>query len=177
MPAARIHQEDFAQIFNLVPADKDRGHQELIAQVLLENCPDDFDEYIRRLVFCIGAGNNDEHLKNWSLRYADAYTPQLSPAYDLVSVTSYLDYRRKGLTLPISQQGDMRYITRDHFRRFAESLESIGADPARVLNVVDSTVGEMRDALPNILAIPDAPEFIAAHLGERFKNIPLLRSV
>ncbi|MFF1836807.1 type II toxin-antitoxin system HipA family toxin [Streptomyces sp. NPDC058231] len=171
----RVHQEDFAQVFNLVPADKDRGRQELIARVLLENCPEDFDEYLRRIVFCIAVGNNDEHLKNWSLRYADALTPRLSPAYDLLSVTSYAAFRKQGLTLSIDGQTDMRYISRDHFRRFAEGLEDHAVDPAHVLDVVDATVGEMRESLPTISQIEGAPDAVVTHLKERFNLLPLLR--
>ncbi|MET8795679.1 HipA domain-containing protein [Nocardia sp. NPDC004568] len=170
----RVHQEDFAQIFNLPPADKDRGSHEAIARVILENCPEDFEEYIRRLVFCIGSGNNDEHLKNWSLRYADERRPRLSPAYDLVSVTSYQTFRNKGLTLPISHERDMRLITREHFRKFAESLADLGAEPSQVLRVLDTTLERMRDTIPRISDLPDSPDFVTAHSRERFEHIPLL---
>ncbi|MFG1849696.1 type II toxin-antitoxin system HipA family toxin [Micromonospora carbonacea] len=172
--AGRVHQEDFAQIFDVIPASKDRGRQELIGEVILENCPQDFDEYIRRLVFCIAVGNNDEHLKNWSLRYADGRTPRLSPAYDLVAVTSYPLYRRKGLTLPIAGQTDMRYLTREHFRRFAESLRASGADPSRVVEVVDTTVQRLHETWPQIRNIAGAPTFIIEHVEQRISSLPLL---
>ncbi|MGA4840541.1 type II toxin-antitoxin system HipA family toxin [Streptomyces sp. G45] len=171
----RVHQEDFAQIFDVMPASKDRGTQELIGQVILENCPEDFDEYIRRLVFCIAVGNNDEHLKNWSLRYADGRTPRLSPAYDLVAVTSYALYQRKGLTLPIAGQTDMRYLTREHFRRFAESLHGSGAEPSRVVDVVDTTVRQLHETWPQIRDIASAPDFVIEHLDWRLRSLPLLR--
>lgn len=168
--AGRVHQEDFAQIFDVVPADKDRGRQEDIAKVILENCPQDFDEYIRRIVLCIAAGNNDEHLKNWSLRYLDSRTPRLSPAYDLLSATTYKSFERKGLTLPIAQQNDMRYISRDHFRRFAESLE---VDPVHVLDVVDEAVVNLRGTLSSVVERTRAPEFLARHLADRLNRLPL----
>ncbi|MBA2811808.1 type II toxin-antitoxin system HipA family toxin [Streptomyces sp. KM273126] len=173
-PVGRVHQEDFAQVFDLVPADKDRGRQEDIARVLLDNCPQDFTEYLRRIVLCIAAGNNDEHLKNWSLRYADSHTPRLSPAYDLLSATAYRSFQRKGLTLPIAEQGDMRYISRDHFRRFAESLD---LDTPRVLNVVDEAVANLRDTLPAVAETAGAPDFLVTHLQDRLKQLPLLRDV
>ncbi|MFE9812161.1 type II toxin-antitoxin system HipA family toxin [Streptomyces sp. NPDC005548] len=168
----RVHQEDFAQVFDVMPANKDRGQQEDIAQVLIDNCPQDFDEYLRRLVLCIAAGNNDEHLKNWSLRYADSRTPRLSPAYDMLSATAYRDFRRKGLTLPIAQQEDMRYISRDHFRRFAESLDF---DTARVLGVVDEAAAQLRETFPSVAEATNAPAFLVAHLQERLNHLPLLR--
>ncbi|MFI7591801.1 type II toxin-antitoxin system HipA family toxin [Micromonospora sp. NPDC049359] len=174
--AGRVHQEDFAQIFDVMPASKDRGAQELIGQVILDNCPQDFDEYIRRLVFCVAVGNNDEHLKNWSLRYPDGRTPRLSPAYDLVAVTSYPPYQRKGLTLPIAGQADMRYLTREHFRRFAESLEGSGAEPSRVVDVVDTTVRQLRETWPQIRDMASGPYFVVEHLDQRITSLPLLRA-
>jgi serine/threonine-protein kinase HipA len=56
-PAGRVHQEDFAQILDAIPAAKDRGSQDLIGRVILDECPeDDFAEYLRRLTFCVIAG-------------------------------------------------------------------------------------------------------------------------
>ena len=41
-------------------------------------------ECVRRTVFNILCGNDDAHLKNWSLVYRDRRNAVLSPAYDLV---------------------------------------------------------------------------------------------
>ncbi|MFJ3671977.1 type II toxin-antitoxin system HipA family toxin [Streptomyces sp. NPDC090106] len=168
----RVHQEDFTQVFDVLPADKDRGQHEAIARVLLENCPQDLDEYVRRIVLCIAAGNNDEHLKNWSLRYADGHTTRLSPAYDMLSATAYSAFRRQGLTLSIGEQKDMRWITRDHFRRFAEAVDT---DPAPVLAVVDEAVANLHHTLPTVADTVGAPEFVIDHLRDRLNGLPLMR--
>jgi serine/threonine-protein kinase HipA len=39
--------------------------------------------------------NGDAHLKNWSLLYADQVTPRLSPAYDIVTTSVYIDKERE----------------------------------------------------------------------------------
>lgn len=168
----RVHQEDFAQIFNVLPADKDQGRHENLARVILDNCPEDLDEYVRRIVLCIAAGNNDEHLKNWSLRYADGYTPRLSPAYDMLSATAYRDFQSKGLTLSIADQKDMRYIGQDHFERFARTLD---VAPGHVLEVVHDTVAKLRETLPMVTEDTGAPDFLASHLRARMDLLPLLR--
>ncbi|MFE6269279.1 type II toxin-antitoxin system HipA family toxin [Streptomyces goshikiensis] len=168
----RVHQEDFTQVFDVLPAQKDHGRHEDIARVLLDNCPQDFDEYVRRIVLCIAAGNNDEHLKNWSLRYADSQTPRLSPAYDMLSATAYKAFQRQGLTLSIGEQKDMRYITRDHFSRFAEAVET---NPAPVLAVVDEAVANLHHTLPTVADTAGAPEFVISHLRERLERLPLMR--
>jgi serine/threonine-protein kinase HipA len=88
----RIHMEDFAQVFGVYPDDKYRhATYRAIAKVLwLETGEAGITEFIRRLVYNALIGNADMHLKNWSLLYADAVTPALSPAYDFVSTLAYL---------------------------------------------------------------------------------------
>ena len=59
-----------------------------IGRLIFDLFPNRFEqlaEFIRRLVVNILIGNADAHLKNWSVIYGDRVTPQLSPAYDLVS--------------------------------------------------------------------------------------------
>lgn len=89
---ARVHMEDFAQVFGVYPADKYRqASYRAIAKVLwLETGEAGITEFIRRLVFNALIGNADMHLKNWSLLYADGITPALSPAYDFVSTLAYI---------------------------------------------------------------------------------------
>ena len=38
--------------------------------------------------------NGNAHLKNWSLLYSDQVTPRLSPAYDIVTTSVYIDNER-----------------------------------------------------------------------------------
>jgi len=89
---ARIHMEDFAQVFGVYPADKyEHATYRSIAKVLwLETGEAGVAEFVRRLVFNALIGNADMHLKNWSLLYADGITPSLSPAYDFVSTLAYI---------------------------------------------------------------------------------------
>ncbi len=54
-----------------------------IAQVVAaEGTDDDIAELIRRIVFNTLIGNDDMHLKNWSLIYTDRHHARLAPAYD-----------------------------------------------------------------------------------------------
>lgn len=89
---ARIHIEDFAQVFGVYPGDKyEKGTYRAIARVLwIETGATGVEEFIRRLVFNTLIGNADMHLKNWSLIYPDRRTPALAPAYDFVSTIAYL---------------------------------------------------------------------------------------
>ena len=95
----RVHIEDFAQILGAHPEQKylRAGYRE-IAEVLGREIGDDaVTECVRRLVFCAMIGNGDAHLKNWSVIYPDRRSPQLAPAYDLVSTIAYVDDDRMAL--------------------------------------------------------------------------------
>jgi serine/threonine-protein kinase HipA len=118
---ARIHMEDFAQVFGLFPDDK-YGHRSYanIASVLwAETGEQGTYEFVRRLVFSVLIGNGDMHLKNWSLLYPDGRTPTLSPAYDFVATFVYIPGDKLGLNFGGSDS--LHEITDDQVRRFAET--------------------------------------------------------
>ena len=89
---ARIHIEDFAQIFGLYPEDKYKNAtMRRIAQIIgIEAGNADVAEFIRRLTFNVLIGNADMHIKNWSLIYPDQKKVALAPAYDFVSTIPYI---------------------------------------------------------------------------------------
>lgn len=146
----RIHQEDFAQVFDILPSDKypegsPRGKNTepvlsyaSIGRVIWRVCgADDFVEYVRRLVFIVLTGNADAHLKNWSLVYPDRLRPRLSPAYDLVAVSA-VDPQFRRLALKLAGKREFPYIRREHFLRLAELCHAEGVDiAATVAETVD----------------------------------------
>jgi serine/threonine-protein kinase HipA len=87
-----VQVEDFAQIFGVYPEQKyGKASMRNIATVLAsETSNDDIAEFIRRLVFNTLIGNDDMHLKNWSVFYPDRRNAALSPAYDFVSTIPYI---------------------------------------------------------------------------------------
>ncbi|MGD9945541.1 MAG: type II toxin-antitoxin system HipA family toxin [Burkholderiaceae bacterium] len=90
----RIHMEDFAQVLLKYPHEKyGSASYEQIGKVLYRFTGDalgNTQQFARRLLVNVLLANGDAHLKNWSLLYADAVTPQLSPAYDIVTTSVYL---------------------------------------------------------------------------------------
>jgi serine/threonine-protein kinase HipA len=94
----RIHQEDFAQIFDIAPEHRyapespDLGwaNYASIGVVIYTLCGEsDYLEYMRRLVFMVLSGNADAHIKNWALVYPDGLMARLAPVYDFVSTVVY----------------------------------------------------------------------------------------
>jgi serine/threonine-protein kinase HipA len=91
---ARVHQEDFCQIFNLSPLMKYDAPVSYasLARLIHDVCGEAQQrEFIQRLAFVVLSGNNDAHLKNWSWLWTDQARPSLSPCYDLVSTVSWLE--------------------------------------------------------------------------------------
>lgn len=119
----RIHMEDFAQILGSWPEEKYQGATyDTLAVIIREVCGDeDLVEFIRRLAFCALVGNEDAHLKNWSLYYLDGVTPRLTPAYDLVSTIQY-DELDRGFALRLGRGRDFRHFKPSGFRRLGERL-------------------------------------------------------
>ena len=94
-----VHIEDFAQVFNLRPDDKygKQSYRNIAYVIGVESDISDLEEFIRRLVFSTLIGNEDMHLKNWSLIYRDRRRPSLSPAYDMLSTIPYIHNKTAAL--------------------------------------------------------------------------------
>lgn len=117
----RIHMEDFAQILDRPPGPPQyQGSIEQIARVIRYLAPDDLEEFVRRVVFCVIAGNGDAHLKNWTLLYPDGRRAELSPLYDLVSTIIYLP--QDNMALSLGGTKDFSEVTFEHFELLANTV-------------------------------------------------------
>lgn len=117
----RIHTEDFAQVFGLYPSDKyQRVNYEQLGNVLYQSGAErlkDIQQMARRLLINILLGNGDAHLKNWTLIYSDAYSPHLSPLYDVVFTSAYIENDSLALNMAGTKQWSK--ITMKHFELWA----------------------------------------------------------
>lgn len=140
-PAGRMHIEDFAQVLGCFGAGEGKyeSNVETIAGLAYRGYDRaSLQEMVRRTVFNLLVGNNDAHLKNWSLIYPDRRSAELSPAYDLVCTSVYLPHPEDPhLGLPFLGAVRLSEVTREHFARLQEVLQVGGGD---VLAVVDETV-------------------------------------
>ena len=111
-PGARVHCEDFAQIFGLMPEDKySTDYSYLAVAATLLQFPSlgesAVHELLRRIVVNEMLGNPDMHLKNIGLWYPDGKTPELPPAYDIVAHTLYTPVTGHGLRILPAEFEDM----------------------------------------------------------------------
>ncbi len=159
----RVHVEDFAQVFN-VYADQEykATNYDTVGRLIFDLFPNRFEqlaEFIRRLVVNILIGNGDAHLKNWSVIYRDKVTPQLSPAYDLVSTIHYV--QNDSLALNLGGGKHFESIDESHFDRIARRIE---ASPKFVLDIVKETVSTAQKEWPGIIREVGLPENIRDRL-------------
>lgn len=165
------HMEDFNQIVGQWPERKYRDISfERLGLLVFTLCgPEDFDEFIRRLIFCIVIGNADAHLKNWSVWYPDRVQPRLSPAYDLISTCVYPKLGRR-MSLRLFDDGDPRSVRIESLRNLASS---VGGSASRIDAVARETLERIRDAWSQIGGeLPLSPESIGL-LGRYQEGLPL----
>lgn len=116
----KIHMLDMFQITEAV--DKYKSTMERVGKALRQYSADtlmDQLKYFELTVFCFLTGNNDMHLKNFSMIETGGQW-SLSPAYDLLNVNLVNPKDKEELAL--SMEGKKRKFTRHHFERFGANL-------------------------------------------------------
>ena len=137
----KIDMEDMCQL-TLHPTEyKYKGSHEQIAKAILQysDTPKlDLTNYMQLLLFCFATGNNDMHLKNFSLyRPTEGY--QLTPAYDLLNVAIANPKDKEELALTLSgKKTKLRRID------FLNAAKTMGLKENVVLRLITS----LHKALP-----------------------------
>lgn len=168
----RLHQEDFAQVLGFVPERKyDFSYDGLAALARGLGGEPMYEEFIKRLVFVVACGNQDAHLKNWSLLYRDAITPSWSPIYDQVATVVYPALDRK-LALKLAALRDFGRIDLTAFRRLAKKA---GADPERTARIASDFLSHLRAAWHKEQPARVLAERAVEALREHWQRVPLLR--
>lgn len=165
---ARVHMEDFAQVFGRYPSEKYTGatYHNIAAALTSGVSFDAAIEFVRRLALTALTGNGDMHLKNWSLLYSgDGRTPTLSPVYDLLSTIPYLP--KDGMALSLAGEKSFKALTQERWRSFANRSR---LPEGAVVTAVAETAAIVRDkwsVLPERDVVPaQVLERIDAHVDE-----------
>lgn len=171
MSVARVQlaAEDFNQVAGQAPADKYEGKAtHWVANVVAALCPpEDLDEFVRRLMFGVCVGNNDMHLKNWSIGYPDGRNARIAPLYDFVCTRLY--YPNGQLALTIGGERDFARIDKASLRTFAMAAK---ISVRRTLVLANEVVERLHDTWRAFRStIPD-PSLIEA-LERNFEMTPL----
>lgn len=131
----KIDMEDMCQL-TLHPTEyKYKGSHEQIAKTIMQysSTPKlDLTNYMQLLLFCFVTGNNDMHLKNFSLyRPSEGY--QLTPAYDLLNVAIANPKDKEELALPLSGRK-----TKLRLNDFLTAAKSMGLKENVVMRLIES---------------------------------------
>jgi serine/threonine-protein kinase HipA len=109
----RLHVEDFAQLSGATRDTKYASSLEQVAKIVETHCAFpaiEKAELARRLLFCFLIGNEDMHLKNFSL-IVEKGKVRLAPAYDLLNSTLVLENASEESALPL--HGRKRKLRRE----------------------------------------------------------------
>lgn len=141
----RIPVEDFAQLSGADRSTKYDSSMEEVAEVINRYCTFPAIERIKllkRTVFSFLTGNEDMHLKNFSLITHENGRVDLSPAYDFLNSTIAIKNAKEEMALPI--KGKKSKLTRadllDYYGR-----TRLGLSPS----IIEEMVSEFQAILPS----------------------------
>ena len=130
----KVPTEDFAQLMGLDRETKYDSSMERVAGVIDEFCSFpvvEKEKLFRRVVVAFLLGNEDMHVKNFSL-ITDGNIVRLSPAYDFVNSTIVLASPRDQLALPLGgkksslQRRDfVEYYAKDRLKLTSEAVDYV----------------------------------------------------
>ena len=139
----KVHVEDFAQLSGATRETKYDSSLEQVAQLVEQFCTFPAIEkpkLAKRLLFCFLTGNEDMHLKNFSVCMQDGVV-SLTPAYDLLNSTLVLENAKEESALPL--RGKKRKLNKELWLNYfcKERLQLTEGQ-------IDSVVKDLKEALP-----------------------------
>lgn len=178
----RVHHEDFCQVFEFLPGDKygGTGKRSVSYNSMLKLISDvagreQAKEFGQRLGFVVASGNDDAHLKNWSLEWGVGHRPKLSPNYDLVSTIAW---PKHGWSHPGGPELSLRLGREKRFGQLErEDLE----EHERMSGVPDAAaaiLSGIERARSGWQAVAEtAPQGMRDAVEFHWRSVPLLRSL
>ena len=165
----KIHMLDMFQI--LEAYDKYRGSMEKMGLAIAKYCVNTLLDrlyYFELSIFCFLTGNNDMHLKNFSLIESGSGWA-LSPAYDLlnVDIANPEDTEELALTL----DGKKKRLTRENFERFGQTLELNQKQIENALKRTEKNRSKVVEWINNSFLSTEYKEKYLALLEERYSRI------
>ena len=141
--SGKVHVEDFAQLSGATRETKYDSSLERVVQLVDQFCTFPAIErpkLAKRLLFCFLTGNEDMHLKNFSVWVQDGVV-SLTPAYDLLNTTLVLENAKEESALPLD--GRKKNLSKKLWLEYfcKERLKLSEGQVSRVVN-------ELKDAMP-----------------------------
>lgn len=166
--ASKVHVEDFAQLSGRSRETKYRSSMEQVADVVTRFCTFPAVEHVklwRLTLFSFLVGNEDLHLKNFSLIHRGDVIA-LSPAYDLVNTTVVISKPQEELALSLRGKKSrltpddlVAYFGRERLRLAERVVARVLAELAAASPGWEETVGK------SFLSDPQKERYLAVLRG------------
>lgn len=146
----KLPMEDFCQLGERLTEDKYNGSYERCGSIInkySDKVNFDLSELFLRVVFSYIIGNNDMHLKNFSLISYEKGVYSLSPAYDLLAVKLILKTDLDDLALTL--HGKKRRQTKNDFFSFASAIGVNDIAAKKIINSIINKKEQMLDIINN----------------------------
>lgn len=159
----KIDMEDMCQITFHPTEYKYKGSHEQIAKAIVQHCATpklDLVNYMQIVLFCFVTGNNNMHLKNFSL-YRRKNNYQLTPAYDLLNVAIANPSDKEELAL--SLDGRKSRLT---LNNFIQAGRTMGIDEI----VIRRLIVNFKKALPKWMDLIRA-SFLSNDMKTEYENL------
>lgn len=139
----KLPLEDFGQLAGLTRDTKYAFSLERVAKIIMDHCSFPVPELVklfRRVVFSFLCGNEDMHVKNYSLLTDKSGVVKLSPAYDMVNSSILIDSKEESALMLSGKKSNLAH--RDFVEYFAmERLRLTDASVDEVLSEIESSFG------------------------------------
>jgi serine/threonine-protein kinase HipA len=174
-PGGAVHIEDGCQLQTMMPTKKYAPRAQYINFLrvldrLSNRGTEDVRQFIIRQVVNTLLGNSDAHLKNFSVIYRNGVDPELSPAYDIVSVVSLPNFLGYPVNVEIDRR--QRQETLDTYRDIAKDS---GLSERIIVTAAKDTIELAREFWPQEMQNLNASEAIMANISDRLDNLPLCK--
>lgn len=172
----KIHTEDFAQLTLASRDTKYDSSLEKVAQVITDFCTFpavERPQLALRLIFCFLTGNEDMHLKNFSLIRDPNDIVRLSPAYDLLNTTLVLENAVEETALPIG--GKKRNLSRRLWLHYlTERLMLSDQQTGTILRQLTNALPEWRTLISHSYLPPKKQQSYLDLLEQRARVMGLI---
>jgi len=171
----KIPVEDFAQLAGLSRDTKYNYSMEKLIELVNKYCTFPAIEKVKLfklVIFCFLTGNEDMHLKNFSIINKDGKI-ELSPCYDLVNTT--IEYRKQDEEIALPLKGKKKNLTQNILISYfgKERCELTDKVIDNVLETVNSAVPKWRELIDISFLNPDMKKKYLDLLNSRLSILNL----
>jgi serine/threonine-protein kinase HipA len=168
----KIHMLDMFQVLEAV--DKYKSSMERVGKAIaqyIENTLLELIYFFELTIFNFLTGNNDMHLKNFSMLLQPDGTWDMAPAYDLLNVSIVNPKDKEELALPID--GRKSKLNRARFEAFGKGLGLTGRQINGAFNRLNKNVGLAREMISKSLLTEKMQEEYELLLSARYARLGL----